>query len=136
MTAGRDAPIRDVAVALPVRSGRVLVGRRAEAGHLDGLWEFPGGKLHAGEDPAAAARRELGEETGLDAPRLEPLIVVEHHYADRSVRLHCFIADEPEGEVDPGDGREWAWVDPHDLDPETMPSANASILRALDARRR
>lgn len=123
----------DVAVAIPVRGGRILVAQRAEESHLGGTWEFPGGKIRDGEDAAEAARRELLEETGLEACDLEPLLVFVHDYPDRTVRLHCFVAREPVGEVEIA-GREWAWRLREELDAATMPAANASILRALDWR--
>ena len=124
----------DVAIAVPVRADRVLVARRAEGTHLGGTWEFPGGKIRAGEKAANAARRELREETGLEARELDPLLVFVHDYPDRAVRLHCFVASDPAGEVDIS-GREWRWLRRDELDSSTMPAANASILRALSWRR-
>jgi 8-oxo-dGTP diphosphatase len=131
---GRASRI-DVAVAIPIREGRVLVARRAPGVHLPGVWEFPGGRLEDGEEPAAAARRELREETGLAAADVEPLVVVEHDYPDRRVRLHCYTAPEPEGEV-AIPGREWAWIAVEEFDPAGMPAANQTILRALERRMR
>jgi mutator protein MutT len=123
----------DVAIAIPIREGLVLVARRAEGTHLGGTWEFPGGKMRAGEEAADAARRELLEETGLEALELDPLVVFVHDYPDRAVCLHCFVAREPLGEVEVT-GREWAWVRRDELNTAAMPAANASILRALDWR--
>jgi len=123
----------DVAVAIPVRGGRLLVAQRAGGTHLGGAWEFPGGKIRDGEAAAEAARRELLEETGLEARELEPLLVLVHDYPDRAVRLHCFVAREPVGDVEIA-GREWAWRLREELDAAAMPAANASILRALDCR--
>jgi 8-oxo-dGTP diphosphatase len=124
----------DVAIAIPVRAGRFLVARRSEGTHLPGAWEFPGGKMRQGEHAVDAARRELAEETGLEAGELEPLLVFVHDYPDRSVRLHCFLARDPVGEVAIA-GRKWTWLPRQDLDAGTMPAANVSILRALDWRR-
>ena len=111
----------------------MLVARRAADAHLPGVWEFPGGRIRDREDAAAAARRELREETGLAAAEVEPLIVVVHDYPDRTVRLHCFVALDPEGEVAIA-GREWAWMALTDLDPAGMPAANRAILRSLARR--
>jgi mutator protein MutT len=121
----------EVAVAVPLRGGLLLVARRAEGSHLAGTWEFPGGRILPGEDPATAARRELREETGLVAGEMEPLAVVLHDYADRGVRLHCFLAREPAGEVRMDGPREWAWVRHDEIVAATMPAANLPILRAL-----
>lgn len=121
----------DIALAIPVRDDRVLVARRSADQHLGGLWEFPGGRIDAGEEPAAAARREMAEETSLRAGRLEPLVVLVHDYADRPLRFHVFLIRDPEGEVSMDRPREWAWKDLGELDDLKMPEANRPMLRAL-----
>jgi 8-oxo-dGTP diphosphatase len=119
-----------VALAVPFRARRVLVGQRGTATHLAGLWEFPGGKIGPGEAPADAARRELREETGLAGGEAEALLVHAHDYPDRSVRLHVFLIREPMG--DPARG--WIWVGLDDLDGLDLPPANAPIVPALRRR--
>jgi 8-oxo-dGTP diphosphatase len=121
----------DVALAIPLREGRVLVARRLAGLHLAGQWEFPGGKLGAGEDPESAARRELREETGLRAGALEPLVVVVHDYADRRLRLHVFLAPDPEGRIRIDEAREWAWIGYEELCELPMPEANRQMVSAL-----
>ncbi len=121
----------DVALAIPILDGKLLVTRRAAGSHLEGTWEFPGGKVEAGEEPATAAGRELQEETGLRAPDLELLLVLLHEYPERSVRLHVFLVREPGGEVSIDGPREWAWKSLAELSQLEMPAANARILRAL-----
>jgi 8-oxo-dGTP diphosphatase len=120
-----------VALAVPLRDGKVLVARRDDDAHQGGRWEFPGGRVEPGEDPEAAARRELAEETGLSAPRLEPLVLVVHDYVDRPLRLHVFLAAQPAGEVRVDGERAWAWVVPAELGQLEMPEANRRILAAL-----
>jgi 8-oxo-dGTP diphosphatase len=121
----------DVALAIPVVGDEMLVARRPEGTHLAGAWEFPGGKIVDGEEPSAAARRELAEETGLVAERLEPLLVLVHEYPEHPVRLHVFIARDPSGEVRIGGSREWGWRTLRQLRELEMPPANAPILNAL-----
>jgi len=121
----------DVALAIPVRAGRVLVGRRPPGVHLAGCWEFPGGRVEPGEEPLAAARRELAEEAGLRSDCWEPLALVVHDYADRPLRFHVFLAREPAGEPRHRPAGEWAWKSPAELDGLEMPEANRPMLRAL-----
>ncbi len=124
----------DVALAIPILEGKLLVTRRAAGSHLECMWEFPGGKVEAGEQPAAAAGRELQEETGLRARDLEPLLVLLHEYPERTVRLHVFLVREPRGELSLDPPREWAWKSLSELSELEMPAANARILRALQWR--
>ena len=72
------------AVVLVDADGRVLLARRPEGKSMAGLWEFPGGKVEAGETPEAALIRELGEELAIDTAKscLAPLSFVSHAYDD------------------------------------------------------
>ena len=114
-----------------MRGGSVLVARRAEAQHLPGTWEFPGGKIDSGEEPADAALRELREETGLTASTATPLLVFVHDYPDRRLRFHAFVVTDAKGDVVTDGGRAFSWVAPSSLDELQMPEANRAILRAL-----
>lgn len=114
-----------------MRDGTVLVARRDGTQHLAGAWEFPGGKIEHGEEPAVAALRELHEETGLKAGSADPLLVFVHDYPDRRLRFHAFVVTGVAGDVATDGGRAFAWVAPSSLDDLTMPEANRAILRAL-----
>ena len=128
----RETPGRvDVALAIPVRDGRLLVARRGAGLHLAGAWEFPGGKVEAGERPAEAARRELLEETGLAAAELEPLGLFVHDYAEMPLRFHVFLARDPQGEPRLDGAREHAWKTLAELRELQMPDANRQMIRAL-----
>jgi 8-oxo-dGTP diphosphatase len=117
----------EIALAIVLRDGKVLVARRAAGRHLGGAWEFPGGKVEAGEEPEDAARRELHEEAGLEAGVLEPLIVFVHDYPDRRLRFHAFLARQATGEP----RSEWSFISSSELGQLEMPEANRAILRAL-----
>ena len=121
----------EVALAVALRGRRVLVTRRLADSHVGGLWEFPGGKIEPGEEPAEAALRELREETGLGGAAAEPLTVFHHAYPDRNVRLHVHLVRDPEGEPSTDGNRPWTWVALEDLWSLPMPEANRAILRAL-----
>jgi ADP-ribose pyrophosphatase len=85
----------DVAQVVPLRhDGRVALARMYKHGAGDFVTEFPGGFINDGEDPAAAALRELNEETGLAAARLEPLATVRHHPTKESGSTFLFLAHD------------------------------------------
>ena len=82
-----EAVIIDVAAAVLVHERKVLLARRY-GGYLDNLWEFPGGKLEREETAAHAARRELSEELAIKVEPDRVVLVLEHAYPDKKVRLH------------------------------------------------
>lgn len=96
-----DKPI-NVAAAVLIDNGQVLMAKR-RGGYLDNLWEFPGGKLEKGESAEDAAARELKEELDIDIVPDKTILVMEHSYPDKTVRLHfvkCSLKHED------NDGRE------------------------------
>jgi 8-oxo-dGTP diphosphatase len=127
-----------VAAGIVIENGRVLVSRRKKGAHLAGLWEFPGGKAEAGEDPRAALRRELEEELGIDTRVGEIVDVTFHRYddADKAVLLLFFEADRVPGSPEPQaiDVAEFAWLDGAALDPAVFPPADLAVLAKVKAR--
>ncbi len=120
-----------VAVAVIVNTaGAVLISRRSAGAHQGGLWEFPGGKVDAGEAVPEALRRELKEELGLNALRLRPLIQVDHHYPDRRVYLDVWQVSHWEGTPCGHEGQPLRWVLPAELNPDDFPVANWPIIQA------
>jgi A/G-specific adenine glycosylase len=119
--------VRGAVVALR-RGDRWLVQRRATTGLLGGLWEFPGGKIEAGESPEAAARRELREETGAVAGPLRAAGVVRHGYSHLTVELHVFeaaVRRPPSPRAD----RRWATFG--EIGKLPLPRATEKIVRLL-----
>ena len=112
----------------------VLVTRRAPDVHLGGLWEFPGGKVEPGEEPAAAAVREAREETGLDVDILEAWPAIDYVYADRTVTLAPFLCRARADIVTLHGATEWAWANVGHLACYPMPPANTVLLARLHAR--
>ena len=110
--------------------GRVLISRRAAHRHQGERWEFPGGKVDAGESVEAALARELDEELGIQVLDTEPLIEIAHDYADRRVRLQV-RAVEWRGTPTGREGQPLRWLAPEALEPAEFPVANRPIITAL-----
>ncbi len=126
-------PHRDVAAALVWRGPHLLIARRPEEGLLGGLWEFPGGKVETGETPAAAVRREVREEIGMDIEILSALEEVKHAYSHFRITLHLFHARWLAGEADVVQSATDSprWVLPADLGRYAFPAANQAVIRRL-----
>lgn len=111
--------------------GEVLVARRHDHLHQGGLWEFPGGKLHDGETTFAALCRELAEELDIRVGAAKPLLEIEHHYADKSVRLEVWAVTAFSGTPRGMQGQPLAWIAVDALDPANFPAANRAIIETL-----
>ena len=121
------------AVALIDVDGRVLLAQRPEAKSLAGLWEFPGGKVEAGETPEAALIRELQEELGIDtwASCLAPLTFASHNYPDFHLLMPLFSCRRWHGIPHGREGQTIAWVKPQDLRKYPMPPADLPLIPIL-----
>ena len=112
-------------------SGEILIAKRPLHLHQGGLWEFPGGKLEAGEDSITALRRELAEEVNLQVKTTTPLIQVPWHYGDKAVLLDVLYVTEYSGEAQGREGQDIKWVGREALHQYAFPAANRAILTAL-----
>ena len=112
-------------------AGRVLVTRRAPGAHQGGLWEFPGGKVEEGETLIEALARELNEELGVLVETTEPLVVLEHDYGDKQVRLDVHRVTRWSGQPRGLEGQPLAWQRPEQLRDWAFPAANRPILERL-----
>ena len=112
---------------------RILLSRRADAAHQGGLWEFPGGKVEAGESLVEALQRELREELAIAIGRTSALLTVQHDYGDKRVLLDVHVVWEFSGEPSPMEGQPLAWVDADALGGYAFPAANEPIVRAVQA---
>ncbi len=122
-----------VAAALVDTDGRVLLAQRPKGKQLEGLWEFPGGKVDADERPEDALIRELGEELGIvvKAPCLAPLTFASHAYEDFHLLMPLYVCRKWEGLVQPLDGQTLKWVRPKDMRAYPMPPADAPLISHL-----
>ena len=119
-----------VTAAVVERDGCYLVTRRQKGVHLEGLWEFPGGKCEREESLADCLRRELVEELGAGAAIGDEVFTVTHHYPERSVELH-FFACRLAGDPTPLLGQEMRWVRRGELRSLTFPPADRELVEIL-----
>jgi mutator protein MutT len=119
-----------VTAAVIERDGRFLVTRRQKGVHLEGYWEFPGGKCDGDEALDACLARELREELAVEAAIGEEIFRTTHAYPDRTVELH-FLRCELRGEPVPQIGQDMRWVRRDDLAGLTFPPADAQLIDVL-----
>jgi len=121
------------AAALIDADGRVLICQRPEGKSLAGLWEFPGGKVEAGETPEDCLIRELQEELGITARRdcLAPFVFASHAYEDFHLLMPLFLLRRWDGQITRREHADMAWVKPARLFDYPMPPADEPLCAWL-----
>lgn len=121
------------AAALVDGDGRVLIAQRPQGRSMAGLWEFPGGKVQAGETPEAALVRELQEELGIDTRQscLAPVAFASHAYEDFHLLMPLFACRTWRGIPEGREGQQIAWVRPARLADYPMPAADRPLVAQL-----
>lgn len=121
------------ACALVDADGRVLMAKRPEGKPLAGLWEFPGGKVEAGEMPEDTLIRELREELGIEVAKacLAPLTFASHAYADFHLLMPLYICRRWQGTVQALEGQALEWVKPARMRDYPMPPADEPLVAVL-----
>ena len=121
------------ACALIDADGRVLIAERPPGRKMAGLWEFPGGKVEAGERPEETLIRELKEELGIVVrePCLAPLTFASHAYEDFHLLMPLYVCRRWEGMVTPLEGQQLKWVMPNKLRDYPMPPADVPLIAHL-----
>jgi 8-oxo-dGTP diphosphatase len=122
-----------VAVALIDADNRVLIAQRPEGKPLAGLWEFPGGKVEAGERPEETLIRELREELGIDVkePCLAPLTFASHAYETFHLLMPLYVCRRWDGMAHAREGQALKWVRRADLRSYAMPPADEPLIPFL-----
>ena len=119
-----------VTAAVVEREGSFLLTRRLMGSHLEGFWEFPGGKCHQDETLAGSLVREIREELDAGVAVGPEILATKHHYPDRTIELHffeCTLTSEPR----PALGQEMRWVPRADLASLPMPAADDELVKQL-----
>lgn len=127
-----DLPRLVVTAAVIEKDDAFLVTRRLEGTHLEGYWEFPGGKCDPGESHAECLRRELVEELGTPSRIGAEIFSIAHAYPEGIVELHffeCELEDEPRPLI----GQQMRWVKRAELGTLQFPPADAELLHRLQS---
>jgi len=116
----------DVVAAVIRRDGKILITQRLDDVHLARLWEFPGGKVEAGESFEVALQREILEELGVEIRIHEEFFTTEHDYVTKSVRLHFYVCTLLTLAVP-----DLRWIRPNELCNFEFPPADADLIARL-----
>jgi 8-oxo-dGTP diphosphatase len=118
------------AVALLNKRNQILYAQRPKGKNMEGLWEFPGGKVEPGETAERALKRELMEELNIqvDVADLRPLTFASQEYDDFIMVMPLFICNQWSGDIHPNEGQNYAWVNVQDLRIYPMPPADEPLL--------
>ena len=121
------------AIALIDSEHRVLIAQRPEGKPMAGLWEFPGGKVEAGETPEQALFREIKEELAIEIclPCLMPLNFASHTYEAFHLLMPLYMCRKWDGEIEPREGQKIEWVRAMHLSRYPMPPADEPLIPRL-----
>ena len=113
------------------RNGRLLIAQRPVGGRLGGLWEFPGGKVEAGESLPQCLRREIKEELGFRIKVGDFITAIDHAYTHFKITLHAFECTVVSGQPRKLDVEDFKWVHMSDLDRFAFAKTDLKIIEAL-----
>jgi 8-oxo-dGTP diphosphatase len=125
-----------VAAGILIESGRVLLTQRKPGSHMPNLWEFPGGKAEAGEDPKDAVIRELREELGITVIVGDIVCATFYRYREKAVLLLFYDVTRTAASKQPEvlDVAAFRWATRQELDPAVFPPADVEVLAKVRAR--
>jgi 8-oxo-dGTP diphosphatase len=125
-------PLTEVSCAVIMDGDLVLVTQRSEQMPHPLKWEFPGGKLKAGETPESCIIREIREELGVEISVIQLLPSVRHRYSDLDIKLIPFVCTIRKGEIDLSEHRSFSWVPRSQLDQVDWLEADIEVVALID----
>jgi mutator protein MutT len=126
-----DKPHFNVTAGLIWRNGKILITRRPKGSHLEGYWEFPGGKQEEHESLPSCLEREIQEELGISIKAEKFLLKVDHDYEKKAISLHLFLCAWLSGTPTPIGCDEIRWAKPEDLENFKFPPPDMKILELI-----
>ena len=132
MTLSGNIDILSVEKVLNKQKNGVFLTKRRPGQHLEGLWEFPGGKVEKNESTVSALKRELLEEIAIDVTHCTFFYQKNYAYPEKNVALYFYIIDEFKGVAEPKEGQEIAEVAIKRLSSIEMPEANEDVVEQLN----
>ena len=126
-------PKRQITVTAAIiwQNGKILITKRPEGTHLEGLWEFPGGKKEESETLEECIVREIKEELGIKVRPEKRLLTVNHEYKTKIVDLHIFECTLVNGLPVPMEGQDMKWVRPHDMAGYSFPPPDIEVIEFI-----
>lgn len=121
----------DVTCAIIIRSGKILATLRARGMHLEGHWEFPGGKIEAGESAVKCIRREILEELNIRIHVIRSMQPLEHHYPDKAIRLIPFVCKIVSGKIELAEHSEFRWLGKNEIREMNWAAADRKVAEEL-----
>lgn len=113
------------------QQGEIFITQRAADAHMANKWEFPGGKIEAGESPEQAVIRELQEETGIVVLSASLFETLEYQFPDRHISLWFYLVEQWEGEPWGKEGQPGRWISQSELIADEFPPANEPVILKL-----
>ncbi len=130
----KKVPIRAISVGIVRKNGRLLITRRRLDGLLGGLWEFPGGKVEAGEDSRSACIREIREETGIEVKIDSFLTRIKHAYTHFKIEMDVFYCHPVSGEIVLDGPIDYRWIHLAQIDDFAFPKANLKFIPLIETK--
>ena len=132
--ADKRMPHYDVTAGLIWKEEKLLIATRPKGTHLEGFWEFPGGKQEEGENLKECLKREIEEELGIEVRVDELFLTVDHEYPNKRISLHVFNCIWLKGEPVPLQRQETRWVMLPELSQLTFPPPDVYVIETLTKR--